>query len=76
MVFHPYILLQIKITDFGLAKCIEDSGGEYTAKGGLMPVKWLAIECIKKRIFSSKSDVWAYGMPHNDFMLPPFLTII
>ncbi|VDK32738.1 unnamed protein product [Taenia asiatica] len=53
---------QIKITDFGLAKCIEDTGGEYTAKGGLMPVKWLAIECIKKRIFSSKSDVWAYGV--------------
>nr|CDS16977.1 epidermal growth factor receptor [Echinococcus granulosus] len=53
---------QIKITDFGLAKCIEDTDGEYTAKGGLMPVKWLAIECIKKRIFSSKSDVWAYGV--------------
>ncbi|KAM7537964.1 hypothetical protein Aperf_G00000061121 [Anoplocephala perfoliata] len=53
---------QIKITDFGLAKCIDDTGGEYTSKGGLMPVKWLAIECIKKRIFSSKSDVWAYGV--------------
>uniref|UniRef100_A0A5K3FKI9 receptor protein-tyrosine kinase n=1 Tax=Mesocestoides corti TaxID=53468 RepID=A0A5K3FKI9_MESCO len=53
---------QIKITDFGLAKCIEDADGEYKAKGGLMPIKWLAIECIKKRVFSSKSDVWAYGV--------------
>ncbi|VDN97563.1 unnamed protein product, partial [Rodentolepis nana] len=77
ILFNKLLCLQftdslIKITDFGLAKCIEDTGGEYTAKGGLMPVKWLAIECIKKRIFSSKSDVWAYGWLEDPEARPSF----
>lgn len=27
-----------------------------------MPIKWLALECIRHRIFTSKSDVWAFGV--------------
>ncbi|KAL7055784.1 hypothetical protein AAHC03_022696 [Spirometra sp. Aus1] len=53
---------QIKITDFGLAKCLDNVGSEYRAHGGRMPVKWLALESIRLRIFSSKSDVWSYGV--------------
>ncbi|VDN09075.1 unnamed protein product [Dibothriocephalus latus] len=53
---------QVKITDFGLAKCLENVGSEYKAHGGRMPVKWLALESIRLRIFSSKSDVWSYGV--------------
>ncbi len=51
----------MKITDFGLAKCLDDTDSEYKAHGGRMPIRWLALECIRKRVFSSKSDVWAYG---------------
>ena len=29
---------------------------------GRMPWKWMAIESITKREFTSASDVWAYGV--------------
>ncbi|XP_037903590.1 epidermal growth factor receptor isoform X2 [Hermetia illucens] len=51
----------VKITDFGLAKLLAETN-EYKAAGGKMPIKWLALECIRHRIFTSKSDVWAFGV--------------
>lgn len=52
----------IKITDFGLAKLLSNDSNEYKAAGGKMPIKWLALECIQNRIFTTKSDVWAFGV--------------
>ena len=51
----------VKITDFGLAKLLDYNEEEYKADGGKMPIKWLALECIQHRIFTHKSDVWAFG---------------
>lgn len=60
------VLLQtpgcVKITDFGLAKFLDINEDEYKAEGGKMPIKWLALECIQHRIFTHKSDVWAFGV--------------
>lgn len=59
------VLLQpgnvVKITDFGLAKLLDVNEEVYKAGGGKMPIKWLALECIQHRIFTHKSDVWAFG---------------
>ena len=34
----------------------------YRSKGGRIPLKWTAPEAILYRKYSSKSDVWSYGM--------------
>lgn len=52
----------IKITDFGLAKLLSSDSDEYKATGGKMPFKWLALESLRFRIFTSKSDVWSFGV--------------
>lgn len=47
-----------------MARIIEPSedGFYATAANSLVPVKWLAIECIKQRLFNHKSDVWSYAV--------------
>jgi epidermal growth factor receptor len=52
----------VKITDFGLAKLLENDKDSFQAAEGKMPIKWLALECICNQIYTSKSDVWAFGI--------------
>ncbi|KAL0963733.1 hypothetical protein UPYG_G00310210, partial [Umbra pygmaea] len=52
----------IKITDFGLARLLDVNEKEYSADGGKMPIKWMALECIHYRKFTHQSDVWSYGV--------------
>ncbi|KAG8233929.1 hypothetical protein J437_LFUL005135 [Ladona fulva] len=52
----------VKISDFGLARNLYASM-DYKKKGqDPLPVKWMAIESIEDRIFSTKSDVWSFGV--------------
>ncbi|XP_015278899.1 PREDICTED: receptor tyrosine-protein kinase erbB-4, partial [Gekko japonicus] len=51
----------VKITDFGLARLLEGDEKEYSADGGKMPIKWMALECIHYRKFTHQTDVWSYG---------------
>jgi abelson tyrosine-protein kinase 1 len=60
----------IKVADFGLARLIKssnnDDGGDgdaYTAHvGARLPIKWTAPEGLAFNKFSSKSDVWSFGI--------------
>uniref|UniRef100_A0A8W7JAA2 receptor protein-tyrosine kinase n=1 Tax=Anopheles albimanus TaxID=7167 RepID=A0A8W7JAA2_ANOAL len=52
----------VKICDFGLARSMYKSDN-YKKKGEApLPFKWLALECISDNVFSTYSDVWAYGI--------------
>ena len=51
----------VKICDFGLAKDIYKTNNYHKKSDGPLPVKWLAVECLRDRIFSTQSDVWAFG---------------
>ncbi|KAK5869660.1 hypothetical protein PBY51_024362 [Eleginops maclovinus] len=52
-----------KISDFGLSKAIGADENYYRARtAGKWPLKWYAPECISFRKFSSKSDVWSFGV--------------
>ncbi|XP_047488775.1 vascular endothelial growth factor receptor 1-like [Penaeus chinensis] len=52
----------VKISDFGLAKDIYRKENYHKKSKGPMPVKWMAIECLRDGIFSTQSDVWSFGV--------------
>ena len=57
----------VKICDFGLAKDIYKTNNYHKKSDGPLPVKWLAVECLRDRIFSTQSDVWAFGKENYIF---------
>ncbi|KAM3866895.1 tyrosine-protein kinase BTK [Diretmus argenteus] len=51
----------VKVTDFGLSRYVLDD--EYTSSvGSKFPVRWSPPEVLLYCRFSSKSDIWAYGV--------------
>ncbi|XP_068088389.1 tyrosine-protein kinase Mer isoform X2 [Hyperolius riggenbachi] len=54
--------MTVCVADFGLSKKIYS--GDYYRQGRIakMPVKWIAMESLADRIYTVKSDVWAFGI--------------
>ncbi|CAG7732285.1 unnamed protein product [Allacma fusca] len=52
----------VKIADFGMARDIYRA--DYYKKGGkaMLPVKWMPPEAFLDGIFTSKTDVWSFGV--------------
>ncbi|XP_064458283.1 proto-oncogene tyrosine-protein kinase receptor Ret-like isoform X2 [Ornithodoros turicata] len=52
----------VKISDFGLSRDVYE-GDTYLKKSkGRVPVKWMALESLEDHIYTTKSDVWSYGI--------------
>lgn len=52
----------MKVADFGLARDVYQDERYVKVSGGLLPVKWMAIEAIMDRVFTHHTDVWSYGV--------------
>ncbi|KAK5913025.1 hypothetical protein CesoFtcFv8_002847 [Champsocephalus esox] len=54
----------VKVADFGMARDVFDK--EYYSvqdhRKAKLPVKWMAIESLQTQKFTSKSDVWSFGV--------------
>lgn len=56
-------VMTVKVADFGLARCLYQK--EYYSSRehkGKMPIKWMALESLEDLIFTTKSDVWSFGV--------------
>ena len=51
----------VKITDFGLTTILDVGETTFKSARGKAPVRWLAPECLRYRLYTHKSDVWSYG---------------
>ena len=48
-----------KVSDFGM--CLENTN-YYVVNESAFPVRWTALEAIHEHRYSSKSDVWSFGI--------------
>ncbi|KAK2725742.1 hypothetical protein QYM36_000287 [Artemia franciscana] len=52
-----------KVADFGFARDLEDNRiYEKKSADGRLPIRWLAPESLYDNIYTSKSDVWSFGV--------------
>ncbi|KAM9514284.1 LOW QUALITY PROTEIN: tyrosine-protein kinase receptor UFO [Guaruba guarouba] len=53
--------LRVLVADFGPKRL---GGGQYYRQGRVapVPVKWVALESLADRVYSTKSDVWSFGV--------------
>ncbi|XP_013381944.1 proto-oncogene tyrosine-protein kinase receptor Ret-like [Lingula anatina] len=52
----------LKISDFGLSRDVYEEDTYTKRSRGRVPVKWMAPESLYDHIYTTKSDVWSYGI--------------
>ena len=52
----------LRITDFGMSRMVSMDDVYVKTSKGRLPLKWMAIESIIDREFTSASDVWSFGI--------------
>lgn len=54
--------LTVKVGDFGLSRDLYSSDYFRKSNKELLPIRWMAPESLKDGIYTSRSDVWSYGV--------------
>ncbi|XP_078133830.1 tyrosine-protein kinase receptor TYRO3 [Sander vitreus] len=60
--------MTVCVADFGLSKKIYS--GDYYRQGSVskLPVKWIALESLSDNVYTTQSDVWAFGVTMWEIM--------
>jgi serine/threonine protein kinase len=54
--------VNVMLSDVGLARTLMSAAYYRKTSEDKVPVKWMAPECLHDRKYTSKSDVWSYGV--------------
>ncbi|XP_014787948.2 tyrosine-protein kinase receptor Tie-1 [Octopus bimaculoides] len=52
----------VKVCDFGLSRDIYNDDQYQKLTSGKLPIKWMAMESLRDRMFTTKTDVWSFGI--------------
>ncbi|XP_067673699.1 proto-oncogene tyrosine-protein kinase receptor Ret-like isoform X2 [Haliotis asinina] len=52
----------LKISDFGLSRDVYEADAYLKMTKGRIPVKWMAPESLYAQIYTTKSDIWSFGI--------------
>ena len=52
----------LKIADFGLSRVVAEGDAYVKTTSGRLPFKWMALESISDREYTTQSDVWSFGV--------------
>nr|XP_058964172.1 uncharacterized protein LOC131790911 isoform X2 [Pocillopora verrucosa] len=50
------------VSDFGLSRDVYESGEYESTSGGILPVRWMALESLEDYTYNTKTDVWSFGV--------------
>ncbi|XP_070711215.1 tyrosine-protein kinase receptor TYRO3 [Pempheris klunzingeri] len=54
--------LRVRVADFGLSKKIYSSNYYRQKVAVRMPIKWMGMESLSESVYTTKSDVWSFGV--------------